>query len=191
MSGTGFSADMLAYVHCARVRHIYTVMWSRHILVPWSRINLQAGLPGQQHLLAGLHMAGTNTMRTGMNVYVCMHALNCATSALSVCAETRALLLLCAAQADWDIVKRGWQAHVLGKAPHTFTDPVQAVKTLRVRTQEQRQQQEQEDYMRVFGAAAAASMLAATAAAAAALAALGRQMHVAYRMAVMLGWLAG
>lgn len=34
-------------------------------------------------------------------------------------------------EADWDIVKRGWQAHVLGKAPHTFTDPVQAVKTLR------------------------------------------------------------
>jgi hypothetical protein len=44
-------------------------------------------------------------------------------------------------QADWDIVKRGWQAHVLGKAPHTFTDPVQAVKTLRVRMQQQQQQQ--------------------------------------------------
>ena len=28
---------------------------------------------------------------------------------------------------------RGWHAHVLGEAPHTFTDPVEAVKTLRVR----------------------------------------------------------
>ena len=35
-------------------------------------------------------------------------------------------------QADWDIVKRGWQAHVLGKAPHYFKDPVEVVKTLRV-----------------------------------------------------------
>ena len=35
-------------------------------------------------------------------------------------------------QADWNIVKRGWDAHVLGKAPHTFTDAVTAVKTLRV-----------------------------------------------------------
>eukprot|EP00878_Enallax_costatus_P000358 GHUV01000442.1.p1 GENE.GHUV01000442.1~~GHUV01000442.1.p1 ORF type:complete len:532 (+),score=190.31 GHUV01000442.1:68-1597(+) len=34
-------------------------------------------------------------------------------------------------EADWEIVKRGWQAHVLGKAPHYFKDPVEAVKTLR------------------------------------------------------------
>jgi 2,3-bisphosphoglycerate-independent phosphoglycerate mutase len=34
-------------------------------------------------------------------------------------------------EADWDIVKRGWDAHVLGKAPHTFQDPVKAIKTLR------------------------------------------------------------
>lgn len=38
----------------------------------------------------------------------------------------------CVLQADWNIVKRGWHAHVLGKAPHTFTDAVTAVKTLRV-----------------------------------------------------------
>jgi 2,3-bisphosphoglycerate-independent phosphoglycerate mutase len=31
------------------------------------------------------------------------------------------------------MVKRGWDAHVLGVAPHTFTDAVTAVKTLRVR----------------------------------------------------------
>jgi hypothetical protein len=36
-------------------------------------------------------------------------------------------------QADWNIVKRGWDAHVLGKAPNKFTDAVTAVKTLRVR----------------------------------------------------------
>eukprot|EP00192_Tetraselmis_astigmatica_P002898 CAMPEP_0117687604 /NCGR_PEP_ID=MMETSP0804-20121206/23238_1 /TAXON_ID=1074897 /ORGANISM="Tetraselmis astigmatica, Strain CCMP880" /LENGTH=555 /DNA_ID=CAMNT_0005499707 /DNA_START=25 /DNA_END=1692 /DNA_ORIENTATION=- len=34
-------------------------------------------------------------------------------------------------EADWDIVKKGWFAHVLGKAPHTFNDPVEAVTTLR------------------------------------------------------------
>ena len=37
------------------------------------------------------------------------------------------------AQADWAIVERGWHAHVLGEAPHTFTSAVEAVKTLRVR----------------------------------------------------------
>jgi hypothetical protein len=30
------------------------------------------------------------------------------------------------------MVKRGWDAHVLGRAPHTFTDALTAVKTLRV-----------------------------------------------------------
>jgi hypothetical protein len=35
-------------------------------------------------------------------------------------------------QADWNIVKRGWDAHVLGKAPFKFTDPVEAIKSLRV-----------------------------------------------------------
>ncbi|KAG1669328.1 hypothetical protein FOA52_014890 [Chlamydomonas sp. UWO 241] len=34
-------------------------------------------------------------------------------------------------EADWNIVKRGWDAHVLGKAPHMFTDALTAVKTLR------------------------------------------------------------
>ncbi len=36
-------------------------------------------------------------------------------------------------QSDWNIVKRGWDAHVLGVAPHKFTDALTAVKTLRVR----------------------------------------------------------
>jgi len=34
-------------------------------------------------------------------------------------------------EADWNIVKKGWDAHVLGKAPNKFTDAVTAVKTLR------------------------------------------------------------
>ena len=34
-------------------------------------------------------------------------------------------------EADWNIVKRGWDAHVLGEAPHKFTDAHTAVKTLR------------------------------------------------------------
>ena len=37
------------------------------------------------------------------------------------------------AQSDWKIVERGWDAHVLGEAPNRFTDPVAAVKKLRVR----------------------------------------------------------
>jgi hypothetical protein len=39
---------------------------------------------------------------------------------------------VCRLQADWNIVKRGWDAHVLGKAPFKFTDPVDAIKSLRV-----------------------------------------------------------
>jgi len=34
-------------------------------------------------------------------------------------------------EADWNIVKKGWDAHVLGEAPHKFTDATTAVKTLR------------------------------------------------------------
>ena len=34
-------------------------------------------------------------------------------------------------EADWNIVKKGWDAHVLGVAPHTFQDAHTAVKTLR------------------------------------------------------------
>lgn len=34
-------------------------------------------------------------------------------------------------EADWNIVKRGWEAHVLGTAPHYFPDAATAVKTLR------------------------------------------------------------
>ncbi|KAK9842452.1 hypothetical protein WJX81_000771 [Elliptochloris bilobata] len=34
-------------------------------------------------------------------------------------------------EADWSIVERGWHAHVLGEAPHTFTSALEAVKTLR------------------------------------------------------------
>lgn len=36
-------------------------------------------------------------------------------------------------EADWNIVKKGWEAHVLGEAPHYFKDALTAVKTLRVR----------------------------------------------------------
>ncbi|KAL6570510.1 Phosphoglucomutase-1 [Orobanche gracilis] len=32
---------------------------------------------------------------------------------------------------DWDVVKRGWDAQVLGEAPHKFKNPVEAVKKLR------------------------------------------------------------
>ncbi|TKY69023.1 2,3-bisphosphoglycerate-independent phosphoglycerate mutase [Spatholobus suberectus] len=32
---------------------------------------------------------------------------------------------------DWNVVKRGWDAQVLGKAPHTFTSALEAVKKLR------------------------------------------------------------
>lgn len=34
-------------------------------------------------------------------------------------------------EADWNIVNKGWYAHVLGEAPHTFKDCLTAVKTLR------------------------------------------------------------
>ena len=34
-------------------------------------------------------------------------------------------------QNDWDVVKRGWDAQVLGEAPYKFRSAVEAVKTLR------------------------------------------------------------
>ncbi|BDA43229.1 2,3-bisphosphoglycerate-independent phosphoglycerate mutase [Coccomyxa sp. Obi] len=34
-------------------------------------------------------------------------------------------------EADWKIVERGWQAHVLGEAPHKFTSALEAIKKLR------------------------------------------------------------
>ena len=34
-------------------------------------------------------------------------------------------------EADWAMVKRGWDAHVLGKADHTFADPATAITELR------------------------------------------------------------
>ncbi|GIM16917.1 hypothetical protein Vretimale_19489, partial [Volvox reticuliferus] len=34
-------------------------------------------------------------------------------------------------QSDWSVVKRGWDAHVLGQAPHKFTDPLTAIIKLR------------------------------------------------------------
>jgi 2,3-bisphosphoglycerate-independent phosphoglycerate mutase len=34
-------------------------------------------------------------------------------------------------ESDWDIVERGWKAHVLGEAEHTFKDALEAVTTLR------------------------------------------------------------
>ena len=36
-------------------------------------------------------------------------------------------------EADWAIVQRGWEAHVLGEASNKLTDAVTAVRTLRVR----------------------------------------------------------
>jgi hypothetical protein len=50
----------------------------------------------------------------------------------SVCGRDACRLLFCVLQADWNIVKKGWYAHVLGEAPHTFTSAAEAVKTLRV-----------------------------------------------------------
>lgn len=35
-------------------------------------------------------------------------------------------------QSDWEIVERGWKAHVLGEAEHIFKDPLEAIKTLKV-----------------------------------------------------------
>ncbi len=49
------------------------------------------------------------------------------------CFDIRGRSPFSALQADWNIVKRGWEAHVLGKAPNTFKDAVTAIKTLRVR----------------------------------------------------------
>ncbi|KAL9256765.1 2,3-bisphosphoglycerate-independent phosphoglycerate mutase-like protein [Drosera capensis] len=38
---------------------------------------------------------------------------------------------------DWEVVKRGWDAQVLGEAPNKFKDALEAVKTLRQRANDQ------------------------------------------------------
>ena len=38
----------------------------------------------------------------------------------------------CCAQSDWNVVKRGYYAHVLGEADNHFKDPVEALKVLKV-----------------------------------------------------------
>jgi len=57
-------------------------------------------------------------------------------SGFYLCDCTGSQLFLLAAppadEADWNIVKKGWEAHVLGEAPHYFKDALTAVKTLRV-----------------------------------------------------------
>jgi len=45
----------------------------------------------------------------------------------SYTAEVTCLL----SQNDWQVVKRGWDAHVLGEAPHKFKNALEAVKKLR------------------------------------------------------------
>jgi hypothetical protein len=40
-------------------------------------------------------------------------------------------------QNDWDVVKRGWDAQVLGEAQEKFQSAIEAVKTLKSRTQGQ------------------------------------------------------
>ncbi len=76
--------------------------------------------------MAGLTAA---TARRCMVILNRLHAIHC-----NCCCATHLPNLLCLPpQADWNIVKRGWYAHVLGEAPHTFTDTLDAVKTLRVR----------------------------------------------------------
>jgi hypothetical protein len=44
------------------------------------------------------------------------------------------LLKWAVVQSDWNVVKRGWEAHVLGEAPNKFKDPVEAIKTLKADT---------------------------------------------------------
>ena len=39
---------------------------------------------------------------------------------------------LASVQSDWNVVKRGYYAHVLGEADNKFTDPVEALKVLKV-----------------------------------------------------------
>ena len=41
----------------------------------------------------------------------------------------------CCAQSDWNVVKRGYYAHVLGEADNRFKDPVEALKVLKVHMQ--------------------------------------------------------
>lgn len=50
----------------------------------------------------------------------------------ALCKDVIDQTLALAVQADWDIVEKGWKAHVLGEAPHKFKDAKTAVTSLRV-----------------------------------------------------------
>lgn len=53
--------------------------------------------------------------------------------ALERCDHSGGTRIRCAGlQSDWEIVERGWKAHVLGEAEHTFKDALEGVKTLKV-----------------------------------------------------------
>jgi len=57
----------------------------------------------------------------------------------------------CCSQSDWDIVERGWRAHVLGEAPHTYACPVEAVTDLRGDPQNPVSDQQLEPFVIVDG----------------------------------------
>lgn len=48
-----------------------------------------------------------------------------------LCSSIPHVFHLCILQNDWDVVKRGWDAQVLGEVPHKFRSAVEAVKKLR------------------------------------------------------------
>lgn len=77
-------------------------------------------------------MQGTDA---GLALDICIPG---ATQKLHLQQKKQTLLRACwglVLQSDWNIVKRGYEAHVLGEAPCKFTDPEEAIKELRVRSE--------------------------------------------------------
>ena len=105
----------------------------------------QHGLKKQQHSKS----QGTDGHTTGAVGSVCVaHGLVEATPRKTARARPRSVPGLASmhasravpatraarAQADWSIVERGYQAHILGEAPNTYTDAVEAIQDLRAKS---------------------------------------------------------
>ncbi len=84
--------------------------------VTMDRYEVRGGTRARRHLVIPLCLAPATTITATGTSSSFMH------------------LVHASAQADWAMVKRGWDAHVLGKSDNKFTDALTAVKTLRVST---------------------------------------------------------
>jgi hypothetical protein len=88
-------------------------------LIPWQHV--------PQRMRAGHSPSSVDAILCSWDRYAIQAILICT----ALWPFLRFTLYVCM-QSDWDIVQRGWKAHVLGEAGHSYTDPIEAIKDLKV-----------------------------------------------------------